>query len=330
MLISLFFLTLFFASCTQTDLVTLDESGKNVNMAVTISTRSSSDPNVTASEDAVSEVYVLIYNSNYLLENGSDIFVTGTNLNSKRWVVKEGVKHVYVIVNPSSELKARLNSLPSHSNLLAMKTSVSSFETDVSNNPTTGMLMTGKSENQLIGETNNSVAVNLTKRMARVDLYMRKEANVTGAVTIKSVSMDNTRKVGQLFDDSNSYTDSNSYSVSGGLINSSGVLVSVTTSSPSTDTDYTLVSHNYTHPNILGTTFSESSVNKLNIILTYVEGGYTMTYTYIAYISDSNLYQNSKSLFSNNIYQVKTTLYKEGLNLGISGTTTVTNTFTIN
>lgn len=318
---------LFFVSCTQTDLV--QESGNDVNLAVTISTRSSTDGNAIGNETGLSEVFVLIYNSNFLLENGSELSVSGDALNAKRWVVKEGTKHVYVIANPDAELKSRLNARPSHSDLLAMISSTSSFDTAVGNISSSGMLMTGKAENQFVNESANSVSVDITRRMARVDFYMRKEANVTGTVTVKSVKLEKTRKAGKLYDDANSYTDANVFLVDGALTNSSGVVVSAITSSPTTDIDYTLISHNYTFSNVLGTTFSESDVNKLNITLTYTEGSYTMTYSYVVYISSSSGYANSISIIPNKVYQVKATLYKEGLSLIFNGVSTITNTFII-
>ncbi|WP_321330999.1 hypothetical protein [uncultured Bacteroides sp.] len=319
---------LFFVSCTQADLS--QESGKEVNLTVSVSTRASSDENAIGNETTISEVFVLIYNANYILENSNELAVSGSDLNAKSWVVKEGIKHVYVIANPDEELKTRLNAEPSHNDLLTMITAPSAFDAAVGNISTNGILMTGKAENQPIDQTATSVSVSIAPRMARVDFYMRKEVNVTGIVTVKSVTVENTREAGRLFDEANSYTHADSYSVSGSLITTSGTEVTATTSSPTTDTDYTIISHNYTFANILGTTFGETDVNKLIVTLTYTEGSNVMTYTYTVYLSDNSGYTNSLSAIPDNVYQVKGTLYKEGLSLSINGTTTVTNDFTIN
>ncbi|HCK25077.1 MAG TPA: hypothetical protein DHW31_09935, partial [Bacteroides graminisolvens] len=89
-------------SCTQAEV--LATTGEDVNMAINLQTRSLSDENALTGEETLTNVYVFIYNSNYMLENGSDLSVTAGNLASKRWVVKEGIKHVYVIANPDAEL----------------------------------------------------------------------------------------------------------------------------------------------------------------------------------------------------------------------------------
>lgn len=314
-------------SCTQAEV--LATTGEDVNMAINLQTRSLSDENALTGEETLTNVYVFIYNSNYILENGSDLSVTAGNLASKRWVVKEGIKHVYVIANPDAELQTRLAAKPSRQELLSMITNASSFDASVSNIPTKGILMAGKAESKQIAQNTATIDISLERKMARVDFYLRKEANVSGSLVVKSVTLENTRKAGKLYDETNSYTYPIANINAGTLTTTSGVVVTAVTSAPATDNTYTFVSYNYSFTNKLGSSFVETDVNKLNITIAYTESGYTMTYNYVLYLSTNNTYGSSLSIVPNSVYQVKATIYKEGITLSVNGVTTITNSFVI-
>lgn len=187
-------------SCTIDDNAKTDVLQQKPEASINVSlTTRSTDPNATETELMIKTAYVYIYNSLGVLENRDNVLITGSIMSSgntlnKQWLVVTGVKDIYVVTNPDTELATRLTGSLTKAQLLQLITDQSGW--NVSSFASRGMLMSGHT-NINVNTTNATANVAIGRRHARIDFQLKTADDLTGsAVKLKSVTLKEQEQVG--------------------------------------------------------------------------------------------------------------------------------------
>ena len=252
------------------------------------------------------EVGVYIFNTDGDLELSSGM-VKAEDLNVTRWFTYEGMKDIYVVVNPGDQLKAVLMK---NSKLPAMQatttetiTNENDFIATISSIPENGLMMTGTLHVNLTSKI-NTVTVQVKRRIARIDLSIRKSKELTDELNITSVTLDRTRIACSLFNDTwkSAVPASTSKDIPAEMLSADDSQDGIPIEIPVGDT-YVPVSRSYTYPvQNNGNSVPDNEACLLQISATL--SGIPVTYS--TYIMDSNL--NTNLINPNTIYKVKATL----------------------
>lgn len=182
------------SSCTEYD---LEDSGtKEANVLINITTagtkKANADTRATA-DNTINDAIVLVYNASQVFEKSGDI----NNSNSITFTLREGKKYIFVVANPAGTLRTKLEASPTYSALVDMLSEADDYS--AGNLPIQGLLMSGKAEKTISASTVNTINVELTFCMSRIELYIRKGSSDVENISINSLSFDNARSRGYLF-----------------------------------------------------------------------------------------------------------------------------------
>lgn len=264
--------------------------------------------NDTRAEDEtrITSAIVLVYNASQVFEKSGD--VNGSN--SITLTLREGKKYIFVVANPCSALRSKLEASPSYTALGDMLSEAGDYNAGQA--PAQGLLMSGKAEPTISVGAANTVNVEMTFCMARVDLYIRKGSNDVDNITVNSVSLINARSNGYLFKSGmSSATVTNSV----GLLNSQ-----ITTYTAGADG--TQIGMQYTYPTLTATDIA-FSINLKHANATSAD-------TYIIYLNAGNASAGGSTLERGKHYKVLVTFAKdEQGSLSITTYTQVNTDFTI-
>ena len=230
------------------------DSNKTVDMALSLDTYAgNTDPNASANETAVKSAWVYIFNENGALENPGQTSVPLTpsgeatdasdRLN-RTWRVTVGRKDIYVLLNAGHILRnntavdlATYNPY-SKAELETLMTDPANFAADFPAAGSTGMLMSGKRD-VMVSTSMSVVTVPVARRYARIDLQLRRKAELAGAaVVVKNTTLKNRREMAHAFAPVTESTGADIVY----LNNHGDVIIGAST------TDYTAVTSFYTLP----------------------------------------------------------------------------------
>lgn len=191
------------------------DSNKTVDMALSLDTYAgNTDPNASANETAVKSAWVYIFNENGALENPGQTSVPLTpsgeatdasdRLN-RTWRVTVGRKDIYVLLNAGHILRnntavdlATYNPY-SKAELETLMTDPANFAADFPAAGSTGMLMSGKRD-VMVSTSMSVVTVPVARRYARIDLQLRRKAELAGATVVaKNTTLKNRREMAHAF-----------------------------------------------------------------------------------------------------------------------------------
>lgn len=296
------------SSCTEYDLeeVSLPKEA-NVCINITKQRTGKNLPYTRAAETDINNAIVLVYNASRIFEKSGD--VTGSP-QSVTLTLREGKKYIFVVANPSTALHAKLEASPAYTVLVDMLSEADDYNSG--NLPPQGLLMSGKTEQTISAGTTNTVNIELTFCMTRIELYMRKASNDVENITVASVSLRNARSLGYLFKE-DGYTTTVTNTVN---------LKNTQISSYTAGSDGTLIGIQYSYP-----TFGATDI-AFNITLKHANA--TKTDTYTVYLNPKNSSAQGSSLERNKQYKVLVTFSKdENGNLKVSSYTQIDTNFTI-
>ena len=189
-------MTVFMMSgCTEYDLgdsVVTKEANVLINITTSGTKQDKAGTRATA-DNAINDAIVLIYNANQVFEKSGDV----NNSNSITFTLREGKKYIFVVANPSSTLRTKLEANPTYTSLVDMLSETGDY--NAGNLPTQGLLMSGKIEKTISTSTVNTINVELTFCVSRIELYIRKGSSDVENISINSLSFINARSRGYLF-----------------------------------------------------------------------------------------------------------------------------------
>lgn len=186
-----------------------------VDMVLSLDTYAAGDdPNASTNETVAKSAWVYIFNENGVLENPGATSVplahsgeaadAAGKLN-RTWRVAVGRKDIYVLLNAGHLTRngtaVELASFNPYSKaeLETLMTDPANFATDFPAEGTDGMLMSGKLDVNVTSQT-SLVTVPVARRYARIDLGLRRKADLAGAtVVVRSVTFKNRRETAAAF-----------------------------------------------------------------------------------------------------------------------------------
>lgn len=184
---------LLFGSCTEYDIE--DAAGaKEAYIRINVTTHDASLTR-TGGETTINDAIVLVYNASGVFEKSGDLGSGG----SITFTLREGKKFIYVVANPGSALRTRLEAHPLFTTLANMLSETTDY--NAGNLPSQGLLMSGQAEKTISAGTTNTVEVKLTFCMARIDLYIKKGSSDVDNIALSSVKLAGARGRGYLFKD---------------------------------------------------------------------------------------------------------------------------------
>lgn len=189
--------------------------GETVDMLLALDTYAADDdPNASANEAAVKSAWVYIFNEHGVLENPGKTAVPLTpsgeaadaagRLN-RTWRVTVGRKDVYVLLNAGhltrggAAVDLSAYAPYSKAELEALMTDPANFAADFPAAGSAGMLMSGTLSVN-VSSTALVARVPVARRYARIDLNLRRKADLAGAaVVVRSVTLENRRETARAF-----------------------------------------------------------------------------------------------------------------------------------
>lgn len=314
--------------CMQNEIYEeIKNDSKNINLQLSI-TRAVANTNglAKAEEINVASAYVYIFNSDGALENVGQTKVINTpvlqSMNSttdqinRLWHVKEGIKSIYVILNPQNLEKDLDTWEPVSTNEIRELVTTDNRNDGIKlfNGKVEGKtkLMTGYKENLMITGNggSGSVVIPIERRYAALELDLRKSALIGGDVTVTKVTVSNLTWQSKLFDFSPLWTG-------GATDENGGEIISYKDMNVTIPTNYTSVSFAKTGDIIAPERFYMSprpvSVSGTNIpcidIVANVSGKEKTYKAYLTELTDGKC-DLSKPLAveANTIYKIQATL----------------------
>lgn len=231
-----------------------DGGAGTVDLQLALNTYAASDdPNASANEAAVGSAWVYIFNEHGALENPGRTAVLPASSGSAAdasgrlndtWRVTVGRKDIYVLLNAGHLMRGGMEvDLASYdpyskAELETLMTDPANFTADFPAAGSAGMLMSGKLSTNVTSAA-STATVPVERRYARIDLRLRRKADLAGAaVVIKSTTLENRRETAHAFAPAAESTGADAV-----CLNSHGDI----TLGAST-TDYTAVTSFYTLP----------------------------------------------------------------------------------
>ncbi|WP_162272058.1 hypothetical protein [Alistipes provencensis] len=184
---------------------------KTVDMQLALDTYAvGDDPNASSdNEELIKSAWVYIFNENGVLENPGKTAVPvassgeaadGNGRLNHTWRVTVGPKDIYVLLNAGRLTReGRVVDLDTYNpfskaELESLITDPTAFAADFPASGNAGMLMSGKLGTTVSAAT-SLVSVPVARRYARIDLNLRRKADLTGAaVVVKSTTLKNRRE----------------------------------------------------------------------------------------------------------------------------------------
>ena len=184
---------------------------KTVDMQLALDTYAvGDDPNASSdNEELIKSAWVYIFNENGVLENPGKTAVPvassgeaadGNGRLNHTWRVTVGPKDIYVLLNAGRLTReGRVVDLDTYNpfskaELESLITDPTAFATDFPASGNAGMLMSGKLGTTVSAAT-SLVSVPVARRYARIDLNLRRKADLTGAaVVVKNTKFRNRRE----------------------------------------------------------------------------------------------------------------------------------------
>lgn len=185
-----------FAGCTKEPAESSDAAP--VRITLSLGTYAvNEDPNALPEEMEIASAYVYIFNAGGYLENPGAVEIpldtttgeaidSGNNLN-RTWTVLQGQKNIYVLINPGTMLlhnglQPDLASYPfTERELLSLRNSAATFDSDFSGTKPEGLLMSGKVHVDVSG-TAQTVTIPVVRRYAAIEFQLCKKADLTDVV----------------------------------------------------------------------------------------------------------------------------------------------------
>lgn len=222
-------LILLLSGCTEYDIsdsISPREASVRINIA---------NANTRAAETDINNAIVLVYNASQVFEKSGN---TNSN-NSITFTLREGKKYIFVVANPGTALRAKLEASPTYTSLMDMLSEADDYKAEQI--PAQGMLMSGNATATIsANDANKTVNVELTFCTARIELYIRKGSSDVDNITITSASLSNAHNKGYIFKDAmHTATATNTIS-----------LKSTQITSYTAGSDGTLIGMQYTYPTI--------------------------------------------------------------------------------
>lgn len=314
--------------CMQNEIYEeIKNDSKNINLQLSI-TRAVANTNglAKAEEINVASAYVYIFNSDGALENVGQTKVINTpvlqSMNSttdqinRLWHVKEGIKSIYVILNPQNLEKDLDTWEPVSANDIKELVTTDNRNDGIKlfNGKVEGKtkLMTGYKENLMITGNGGfgSVVIPIERRYAALELDLRKSALIGGDVTVTKVTVSNLTWQSKLFDFSPLWTG-------GATDENGGEIISYKDMNVTIPTNYTSVSFAKTGDIIAPERFYMSprpvSVSGTNIpcidILANVSGKEKTYKAYLTELTDGKCdLSKPLAIEANTIYKIQATL----------------------
>ena len=295
---------------------------ETVNMVLSLDTyAATADANATENEAAIKSAYVYIFNAAGVLENPGKVAVTpypsgeATDDEGKlnaTWSVTQGQKDIYVLLNAGhvlldgSSVDLSTYNPASKSELETLLTNnPANFDDDFPMSGTSGMLMSGKTPAPVsVTTTSSLVTVPVERRYARIDLRLRRKAELAGStIVVGNTTLKNRREKARAFAPATEVTGTDTSHPA----NHTAVTIGSST------TDYTDVISFYTLPRT-----AASKAACLDIAITIDGSAYTLP-IYINSGATGGGTANNEDLpldiEANCIYQVDATLGKQGVEL---------------
>lgn len=184
---------------------------KTVDMQLALDTYAvGDDPNASSdNEELIKSAWVYIFNENGVLENPGKTAVPvassgeaadGNGRLNHTWRVTVGPKDIYVLLNAGRLTReGRVVDLDTYNpfskaELESLITDPTAFAADFPASGNAGMLMSGKLGTTVSAAT-SLVSVPVARRYARIDLNLRRKADLTGAaVVVKNTKFRNRRE----------------------------------------------------------------------------------------------------------------------------------------
>ena len=182
-------------ACTEYDLgdnTVTKEANVLINITTSGTNQNKANTRATA-ENAINNAIVLVYNASQVFEKSGDV----NHSNSITFTLREGKKYIFVVANPSSTLRAKLEANPTYTTLVDMLSETGDY--NAGNLPAQGLLMSGKIEKTISASTANTVNVELTFCVSRIELYIRKGSSDVENIVINSLTFVNVHNRGYLF-----------------------------------------------------------------------------------------------------------------------------------
>lgn len=187
---------LLLGSCTEYDVeegTSTQEAYVRINVTTHDAARKKDASTRADAETTINDAIVLVYNASRVFEKGGNL----ESDNSITFTLREGNKYIFVIANPSNTLRTDLEASPTYTSLVNMLSHTADY--NAGNLPAQGLLMSGKTEKTISASTTNTVNVELTFCMARIDLYMKKGSSDVDNIAISSVKLAHAHSRGYLF-----------------------------------------------------------------------------------------------------------------------------------
>lgn len=314
--------------CMQNEIYEeIKNDSKNINLQLSI-TRAVANTNGLAKTEEinVASAYVYIFNSDGALENVGQTKVINTpvlqSMNSttdqinRLWHVKEGIKSIYVILNPLNLEKDLDTWEPVSANDIKELVTTDNRNDGIKlfNGKVEGKtkLMTGYKENLMITGNGGfgSVVIPIERRYAALELDLRKSALIGGDVTVTKVTVSNLTWQSKLFDFSPLWTG-------GATDEHGGEIISYKDMNVTIPTNYTSVSFAKTGDIIAPERFYMSprpvSVSGTNIpcidIVANVSGKEKTYKAYLTELTDGKCdLSKPLAIEANTIYKIQATL----------------------
>lgn len=296
---------LLFGGCTEYDMGDNTDT-KEAYIRINVTTH---DASLTRAggETAINNAIVLVYNASQVFEKSNNL---GNN-NSIMFTLREGKKFIFVVANPGSALRTKLEASPTYTDLVNMLSETTDY--NAGNLPSQGLLMSGQAEKTISSGTTNTVDVKLTFCIARIDLYIKKGSSDVDNIALSSVKLAGARGRGYLFKD-DWYATAVTNTVS--LINNKIETFSATG-------DGLHIGTQYCYP------LSKDKNTAFTLTLKHANASADDTYT--VYLNDDNSSASGSTLERGKQYKVIVTFAKdEQGNLGVSAyTKQIDNNFVI-
>ena len=305
-----------FAGCTKEPAESSDAAP--VRITLSLGTYAvNDDPNALLEELEIASAYVYIFNAGGYLENLEAVEIplntttgeaidSGNNLN-RTWTVLQGQKNIYVLINPGTMLlhnglQPDLASYPfTERELLSLRNSASTFDSDFSGTKPEGLLMSGKVHVDVSG-TAQTVTIPVARRYAAIEFELCKKADLTDV----AVKLNKATLVSQNICDY-AFAEQGNLSVLKEVITNRSVSLSP---------NYRIVGSYYTLPQL-----ALSGPVRFDLDITY--GGRNMVVP--VYINSGALNGNTANdatkplnIEANKIYLVKATLSRQNIDLEVT------------
>ena len=177
---------------------TFSNEAERVDMTLALDTyAATNDPNAADNEAAVKSAWVYIFNAAGVLENpdktGVSILPSGevaddSGVLNGVWNVTVGQKDIYVLLNAGNLTRGGVvqplagYNPSSKAELESLLTDPANFDTDFPASGSAGMLMSGKTPSPVnVSASASTVTVPVARRYARIDLRLRRKADLSGA-----------------------------------------------------------------------------------------------------------------------------------------------------